>query len=254
MNKYDINKCVILAIDSSTLTCCAGVIKDGKVFSSVFSNNGLTHSRTLLPSAERVLRDAQISVNDIDAVAVTVGPGSFTGVKIGVSTAKGIAFTKNLPCFSVSSTAALACGATSGGIICPVSDARRGMLYNALFSSDKGIFSRLCPDRQITAEALADELEKINDNILIAGDGAEILANECEKKGISFSFAPQNAAFIHAEGIFEALKNGLYEEKTAENLAAVYLRPPQAERERLERLEAEKKKQEEGEKNDSNCI
>ena len=248
MNKYDINKGVILLIDSSTLTCCAGVVKDGRVFSSVFSNNGLTHSRTLLPSAERALSDAQVSADEINAVAVTAGPGSFTGVKIGVSTAKGIAFTKNLPCFSVSSTAALACGAAFSGIICPVSDARRGMLYNALFSSDKGVFSRLCPDRQITAEALAEEIGKINERVLIFGDGADILAGECEKCGTSFSFAPQNSAFIHAEGIYEALKNGLYEEKTAENLAAVYLRPPQAERERLERLEAEKKQKEEEEK------
>ncbi|MBQ6052581.1 MAG: tRNA (adenosine(37)-N6)-threonylcarbamoyltransferase complex dimerization subunit type 1 TsaB [Clostridia bacterium] len=248
MNEYDINKGVILAFDSSALTCSAGVIKDGKAAASVFSNNGLTHSKTLLPSIEKVLADSQTDADGVSAVAVTVGPGSFTGVKIGVSTAKGIAFTKNLPCLAVSSTAASACGAAGfDGMICPVFDARRGMLYNALFLSEKGGVKRLCADRQISAEELAKELKKTDKKILITGDGAEIFAKECEKKGLSFSLAAQSVMFIRPEGIYEAIKNGLYEEKTQENLSAVYLRPPQAERERLEKLEAEKKHNKQGE-------
>ena len=247
MSEYDINKGVILAFDSSTLTCSAGVIKDGKTVASVFSNNGLTHSKTLLPSIEKVLSDSQTAADGVSAVAVTVGPGSFTGVKIGVSTAKGIAFTKNLPCLAVSSTAASACGAAGfDGIVCPVFDARRGMLYNALFLSEKGAVKRLCADRQISAEELEKELENAGKNILITGDGAEIFAKECEKTGLSFFVAAQNVMFIRPEGIYEAIKNGLYEEKTQENLSAVYLRPPQAERERLERLEAEKKQNKQG--------
>jgi tRNA threonylcarbamoyladenosine biosynthesis protein TsaB len=248
MSNYVVPNGVILAIDSSGLTCSAAVIKDGKVLSSVFLNNGLTHSRTLLPSAKKALEDALLSVNDVDAVAVTVGPGSFTGVKIGVATAKGIAFTKDVPCLAVSSEAALACGARGfDGMICPVSDARRGMLYNAMFLSGQTGVARLCEDRQIAADELAKEIEKSGKKTLVLGDGTDILAAECRKNDVSFFTAAQNVSFIHPEGILEAISNGLYEEKTHESLCAVYLRPPQAERERLERLEAEKNQKIQGE-------
>ena len=245
MNNSDIPSLAVLAFDSSGLTCSAAVIKNGRVLSSVFSNNGLTHSRTLLPSVETVLKESSAEWDEIDAIAVTVGPGSFTGVKIGVATAKGLAFPKNLPCFSVSSMAALACGARGfEGIVCPVSDARRGMLYNALFLSGKDGVKRICDDRQISAGELAGELAKEDRSILVTGDGADILRDECEKAGIAVASAAQNVSFIRPEGIFEALMNGLYEEKKPEELTAVYLRPPQAERERNERIEEEKRKKE----------
>ena len=233
----------ILAFDASGLTCSAAVIKDGKVISSAYSNSGLTHSRTLLPSIERVLCEAQTDVKDIEKIALTVGPGSFTGVKIGVSTAKGLAFAKKTPCIAVSSMAALACGAKGfDGIICPVSDARRGMFYNALFRCEKSATTRLCDDRQIDAKELTDELLTYINNgekILIIGDGADLFEKKCDEVGICVYRAAQNVSFIHAEGIFEAIKDGHGDEKTASELTAVYLRPPQAERERLERLAAE---------------
>ncbi|MBE6895464.1 MAG: tRNA (adenosine(37)-N6)-threonylcarbamoyltransferase complex dimerization subunit type 1 TsaB [Ruminococcaceae bacterium] len=247
MTEKNINE-MILAFDTSGQSCATAVAADGKVIASAFSNSGLTHSKTLLPSIESVLKDSQTDVSQINKIALTVGPGSFTGVKIGVSTAKGLAFAKKLPCLAVSTMAALACGAKGfDGIICPVSDARRGMLYNAVFRCERSGFTRLCEDRQIEASELVNELSeyvKSGEKILILGDGADILEKKCEQFGLLVYRAAQNVAYIHAEGIFEAIKEGFYEEKTAGELTAVYLRPPQAERERLERLAAEQKQKE----------
>lgn len=241
-------KQTVLAFDTSGLTGAAGVMADGKVISSAFSNSGLTHSKTLLPAIEKVLYEAQTDMKNIDKIALTVGPGSFTGVKIGVSTAKGLAFVRDLPCIAVSSMAALAFGAKGfDGIICPVSDARRGMFYNALFLAEKSGISRLCEDRQIDAKELISELLTYSENgkrILIIGDGADIFEKKCEEAALPTIRTAQNVSFIHAEGIFEAINAGFYEEKTAGELTAVYLRPPQAERERLERLAAEQKQTE----------
>ncbi len=239
----------ILAFDASGLTCSAAVIKDGRVLSSVYSNNGLTHSKTLLPVIERVLFDARTSIKDIDAIALTVGPGSFTGVKIGVATAKGLAFANGIPCLAVSSMAALACGAKGlDGVICPVSDARRGMFYNALFRCERSCVTRLCSDRQISTEELLNELlqyVKNDEKIILLGDGAELFVEKTKDENIEFYRLPQNSGFIHSEGIYEAIKEGLFEEKSDSELTAVYLRPPQAERERLERLAAEQKEKQE---------
>lgn len=227
----------LLVFDASGLTCSAAVIKNGRTVSSCYSNNGLTHSRTLLPAIERVISESQTDLNGIDIIALTVGPGSFTGVKIGVSTAKGLAFANKTPCLAVSSMAALACGAGGfEGIICPVSDARRGMFYNALFLCENGKTVRLCEDRQISADDLIAEISQHSDNTLIIGDGADLFEKSCSDKGLIVCRAPENVSFIHGEGIFEALKCGLYREETAGGLTAVYLRPPQAERERLEKL------------------
>ncbi len=245
MTEKTVNE-MMLAFDTSGQTCATAVIADGKVIASAFSNSGLTHSKTLLPSIENVLKESLTDVKQINKIALTVGPGSFTGVKIGVSTAKGLAFAKKLPCIAVSTMAALACGAKGfDGIICPVSDARRGMLYNAVFRCERSGFTRLCEDRQIDGSELAGELSeyvKNGEKILILGDGADIFEKKCEEAGICVYRAAQNVAFIHAEGICEAIKEGFYEEKTAGELTAVYLRPPQAERERLERLAAEQNK------------
>jgi len=212
-------------------------MKEGRTVSSCFSNNGLTHSRTLLPAIEKVINESQTDINGIDLIALTVGPGSFTGVKIGVSTAKGLAFAKDTPCLAVSSMAALACGARGfEGIICPVSDARRGMFYNALFLCDKGRIVRLCEDRQISAEDLTEEIKQHSENILVIGDGADLFEKKCAESGATVARTAENVSYIHAEGIFEAVRCGLFKEETAGELTAVYLRPPQAERERLEKL------------------
>jgi len=223
---------VILAFDSSGITCSAAVVRDGITLSSYFSNNGLTHSKTLLPAIERVLSESGMKTENLDKIAVTVGPGSFTGVKIGVATAKGLAAVYDTECVAVSTMASLAYGCIGfDGIICPVMDARRGMLYNALFRCENGIITRLCDDRQIAGTEILEEIK--DKKPLIIGDGTKIFTALCKENGIDFSVAAEQCIYIHGEAV-AAASVGIDGVKQSE-LCAMYLRPPQAERERLER-------------------
>ena len=149
---------MILAVDASSVTAAAALCSgDGAVVRSDFLHNGLTHSETLLPMIRRVLGDT--SVADLDAIAVTAGPGSFTGVRIGVATVKGLAFDRDIPCIAVSALEAVAYQfPEENAVICVVMDARRGQFYNALFRVENGEVERLCPDRAVDGAALAEEL------------------------------------------------------------------------------------------------
>jgi len=167
---------ILLAFDASTLACSACVMQDGKILSSRYRNTGLTHSQTLLPLIDGVLCDAGISVDEVDRIAVTVGPGSFTGIKIAVATAKGLAHKNKTPCVPVSSLQALAEGIGFEGTVCAVEDARRNMLYNANFR--KGI--RQCEDRQIS---VADLLDEVEGPLLFCGDGAQIALAAAKERG-----------------------------------------------------------------------
>ena len=180
-----------------------------------------------------VLNQTGLTANDIDKIAVTAGPGSFTGIKIGAATAKGLAFVKNTPCIAVSSLEALADGAKLfSGTIFSVMDARRGQLYNANFESSNGILHRITPDRQISAEELAKEALG-RGKILITGDGAEIFMKECARTGADAICAPPRLSRINAESAAQIAMLGGGTETDPDKLVPVYLRRPQAERERL---------------------
>lgn len=219
----------VLGFDASTLACSACVLKDGKIISSRYQNTGLTHSQTLLPMIQSVLTDAKITVDQLDRIAVTVGPGSFTGIKIAVATAKGLAHKNKTPCAAISSLRALADGIGFQGTVCAVEDARRSMLYNANFKDGK----RLCEDRQISVESLIQEAEE---PLLFCGDGAEIALNEALKQNKKAVAAAPDRMFIRAETVArlgdEAPEESLL---SPEWLEPLYLRLPQAERERLEK-------------------
>ena len=229
---------LILALDSTAIVASVALCRDDTPIATFTVKNGNTHSETLLPMVETVLKTAGHTVDDIDLFACSIGPGSFTGVRIGVSTIKGLAFGKNKTCIGVSTLEALARNLTpAAGILCPVMNARRGQVYNALFCCDKeGILIRLCADRALSVAELEKELAEMGEPFILAGDGeAEMLRGitQISPRRVSALLVDQNAVSV-AKCAREAYLNGA--RGTDAELAPVYLRLPQAERERLARL------------------
>lgn len=233
----------ILSLDSTAIVSTVAICENEKLLAQFTINNGNTHSETLLPMIEASLKVLKLTVDDIDVFACSAGPGSFTGVRIGAATIKGLAFNKNKPCAPVSSLDALAHNLLyADGIVCPVMNARRGQLYNALFLCENGKLTRLCEDRLISVYDLENELENNyqNKKIYLCGDGYGIA------KGTFTKVNAENTLLIHqyqsaysvALCALEVGEQGLL--TTDIELSPVYLRASQAERERLERLEKEK--------------
>jgi tRNA threonylcarbamoyladenosine biosynthesis protein TsaB len=232
---------LILALDSTAVVASVALCRDETPIASFHIKNGNTHSETLLPMVETVLKTAGFSVNDIDLFACSVGPGSFTGVRIGVATIKGLAFGKNKPCIGVSTLKALALNAVPfDGIISPVMNARRGQVYNALFRYENGSLVRLCPDRALSVLELEAELAKKGEPFALVGDGVEEMIRIAPKTAIariSPLLTDQNAISV-AKCAYRAFLDG--KSSTDAELKPVYLRLPQAERERLAKLNENK--------------
>ena len=153
----------ILALETSAKAVSAAVTEDGKVLCSGYQDTGLTHSRTLMPIVEAMLKNTGLPVQDCDAVAVAAGPGSFTGIRIGVSAAKGLAFAADKPCAAVSTLEAMARNvAHMDALVVCAMDARRKQVYNALFQTDGERLTRLSPDRAISLEELGEELARVH--------------------------------------------------------------------------------------------
>ena len=225
----------ILAFDTTaiTATCAIADIDDTGLVDkyALFSvKNRLTHSENLMPMVQSAFERFGCTMADIDKIAITTGPGSFTGVRIGVSTVKGLAMTSNIPCAAVSTLEALAANVTCCGdvIVCAVMDARRQQFYNALFD-DKGL--RLCDDRVITATELADELLATGKQIILCGDGA-ILFKSLYPEVEQFTLA--SAASLFQNALSVAVCGSKKPIISSEQLQPVYLRPSQAEREQKE--------------------
>lgn len=230
---------LILALESSAKAASVALLRDGALVAEYSQCSGLTHSRTLLPMLEDMLKNTETELSQVDLIAVAHGPGSFTGIRIGVSTAKGLAWAGEKACVGVSTLEAMAWhGESAGGLICPVMDARRSQVYNALFLMENGSLKRLCPDRAISLEELSEELRQRTEPAFLVGDGALITQKYLVERGISCRLAPENLRFQSAWGVGKAAIG-----KPAGNadvLLPVYLRLSQAERERQERLAAEK--------------
>lgn len=225
---------MILGIDSSAITAGCALYDGGKVIAEQFLNTKHTHSQTLLPMVEDMLKSAEVKLTDVETIAVTAGPGSFTGLRIGIASVKGMAMGAGKRCVSVSTLEAIAYNFIGvDGIICCAMDARCGQVYNALFRSENGIITRLCEDRAIKSADLYEELKKLNGNIILAGDGAEILHKATEE---SFKLAPLPLRYQRGLGVCLAAEGK--ETIDAAALMPSYLRLPQAERERLEREQA----------------
>lgn len=227
----------ILAFECSAAPASVAVLEDGKITASSFINVKLTHSQTLVPMAENLLKAAAMDFDSIDALAVSNGPGSFTGVRIGISAVKGLAAPKNLPCIGVSTLLSMAYNISDTDCtVCAVMDARCNQVYNALFDITDGKITRICSDRALMCEELAKDLKKLSQNgnkrVIIVGDGGEVFYPYV-KDTANVSLAAEKNRFQNATSVAlaagEALSRGEY--VTAEELLPVYLRLPQAERE-----------------------
>lgn len=227
-----------LAFESSAKAASVALVEDGRLISQYSQCSALTHSRTLLPMAEDMLKNAELELAKIDLFAVAHGPGSFTGIRIGVSTVKGLAWAAGKPCVGVSTLEAMAWhGLAAGGYICPVMDARRSQVYNALFKIEDGKPQRLCEDRPIALADLAGELQKLDAPVFLVGDGVGLAEHFLSGQGIACIAAPENLRWQSAWGVAMAARDK--EPGTADSLLPVYLRLSQAERERQERLARE---------------
>lgn len=221
----------ILALETSAKAVSAAVTEDGRVLCSGYQDTGLTHSRTLMPIVEHILQNTGLCVADMDAIAVAAGPGSFTGIRIGVAAAKGLAFAADKPAAGVSTLAAMARNvAFADGLIICAMDARRQQIYNAVFEAKNGQLQRLTPDRAIALEELAQELQQDSRPKTIVGDGAKLCCTYLQEHGIPCCIAPphlvmQNAMSVALEAEAMAAEGTLV---NAQALEPVYLRPAQA--------------------------
>ena len=230
---------LILAFESSAKSASVALVKDGALLSQYSQCSALTHSRTLLPMAEDMLKNAEIKLSEVDLIAVAHGPGSFTGIRIGVSTVKGLSWAADKPCVGVSTLEAMAWhGLLSGGYVCPVMDARRQQVYNALFKIEDGKPQRITDDRPIALAQLADEVRSLNAPVLLVGDGAALTEKFFRENSVPCRIAPENLRWQSAWGVAMAASDK--QPGTSETMLPVYLRLSQAERERQERLSADK--------------
>ena len=228
----------ILALETSAKSVSVAVTDGGVVRAYTYQNTGLTHSRTLMPLVDAMLRESEQSLSDMDLLAVAAGPGSFTGLRIGVSALKGLAWAADKPCCGVSTLEAMARNLRhmDGLIVCAM-DARRSQVYNAVFAAEGGQLTRLTPDRAIALSQLAEELQGDPRPKLVVGDGAQLCYDALTAAGIPAVLAPPNLRMQSAWGVARAAlelvrSGGLV---SGEELAPVYCRLSQAERERLER-------------------
>lgn len=233
---------VTLAFDSVAKVASVAVCDKGRLLAQYNIDNGLTQSELLLPMAEDVLRALKLSFSDVELLACTTGPGSFTGVRIGVSLVKGLAFGRDIPCVGVSALEALAENLSGiSGIVVPCMDARRGQVYAAIFRSQGGVMTRLCDDLAISLEELSGRLREFDEPIYLCGDGYEVARAALDRAGVLHETTP---TLLIAENAYSCAR--LAEKKYAAGeyvsnleIAPTYLRMPQAERERLEKEKLE---------------
>lgn len=252
----DLTSYTILALDSSAGPASCAVLRrhaDGnrQILASSFINMRLTHSQTLLPMVGDTLKNAGMTIEDVDILGVSVGPGSFTGIRIGVAAIKGLAFPRNIPCAGVSTLAAMARNAQDlpfSGLVLGAMDARCQQVYTALFQCQDGHLTRLAPDEALVLDQLADRLKNQEDfagkSILVVGDGAQLCYNTLKGAVPGLRLMPESLRY--QQGIGVALEAASLADSgslvPAERLLPVYLRLPQAERELKRRRETENHK------------
>ena len=227
----------ILSLDASanSASVCIYDATEDKIIGDFYINTKLTHSQTLVPMIDALLNSAKLSLSDIDFFAVNTGPGSFTGIRIGVSVIKGMAMALSKPCVSVSTLHSMAYNFIDSEdvVICACMDARRNQVYNALFSVNNGVVSRICDDRAISVEDLFSELATIDKTIVLVGDGAELCYRQKGDCDVTLSVASKR--YQRASSVALAAVELINKDETlsAATLMPTYLRPSQAERERL---------------------
>ena len=229
---------LILAFETSAKAASAA-LHDGKtLLGEAYQNTGMTHSQTLMVMAEDLLKQCGKTAADVTAVAVAEGPGSFTGVRIGAAAAKGFAWGAQIPCYGISTLEAMA--ETFGawqGYVCPVMDARRAQVYNALFYVNRGILTRVAPDRAVSLAELGAELKKLSEPVFLVGDGSNLCYNTLSEEVPNLVMPPEHRVHQRAVGVAIAAvrqaEQGLAPD--GGSLTPNYLRLSQAEREKLEK-------------------
>lgn len=232
----------LLAFESSAKAAGVAVLDDGRLLAEYFQNSGQTHSRTLMQMAENLLRNCDLGPQDIDACAVADGPGSFTGVRIGVAAAKGFSWGREIACYGVSTLEAMARGAAGfAGVFCCCMDARRAQVYNAVFEKTGSELVRLREDRAISLDDLCEDLQNIEKPIFLVGDGAELCYTNLLERLPQLTLLPEHLRQQRASGValaaWEKIERG--ERGDAASLVPNYLRLSQAERARLEKTKTE---------------
>lgn len=224
----------VLAVDSSSITASVAVLEEKKILAEFYINAGLTHSQTLAPMIDAVIKSLGLHLRDIDLFAVTQGPGSFTGLRIGMATVKGMAIGVGKKCVGVSSLLAAAYASRAqGGIVVPCMDARRGEVYCAAFKSDKKNLTRIFEDSAISIDELGKILETYNQEIKLVGDGAEMCYNTLgQNYNLRVELMPDCQRYIRASMVGLAALESLGENQivSAEEIKPKYLRVSQAER------------------------
>lgn len=230
---------MILALESSATACSAALCRDGVLVAQSYQSSGLTHSRTLLPMVEDMLKNCGCTLKNVDVIAVAAGPGSFTGLRIGVATAKGLAWADDKDCAACSTLESMAwpMAHMEGSLVICAMDARRHQVYNAQFLARGDKLERLTPDRAISLEELNQEIKKYDIPKIIVGDGAQLCYNALKEENPGLKLAPGHLRMQSAWGVARAaedlVERGLLVK--GGDLVPVYHRLSQAERERLER-------------------
>lgn len=230
----------ILAFETSAKAASVALTQEGKLLGESYQNTGLTHSQTLMVMAQDLLRQCGVAISQLDAVAVAKGPGSFTGVRIGVAAAKGLAWGAELPCVGVSSLSAMAAGLGAWqGYVCPVMDARRSQVYNALFHVDCGKYTRIREDRAISLQELGEDVKNLSQPIFLVGDGSVLCYNTLLEAVPALVLPPEHRMHQRAVGVALEAQRMMHEGTIppAAELVPNYLRLSQAERERNERMQ-----------------
>ena len=228
----------ILAFETSAKAASVALLEDDKLVGEIYQNTGLTHSQTLMVMAQDLLNQCNVKVGDIQALAVANGPGSFTGVRIGVAAAKGFAWGAQLPCYGVSTLEAMAYSlGIWQGYVCPVMDARRSQVYNALFYVNQGQLSRVTPDRAIALEVLQQQLQELEGPIFLVGDGSNLCHSRLAGNVANLVLPQEHRLHQRATGVALVARKLALAGESADGctLTPNYLRLSQAERERLEK-------------------
>ena len=229
---------MILAFETSAKAASVALMENGTLLGESYQNTGLTHSQTLMSMAEDLLDACGKTPQQVDAVAVAAGPGSFTGVRIGVAAAKGFAWGKEIPCYGVSTLEAMAHNlGVWNGFVVPTMDARRSQTYTAIFHAEGGKLTRTLDDCAISFEELGNLLKSCKEPIFLVGDGAVLCYNTLLEAVLGLVLPPEHRLHQRAAGVAlvaqQQMDAGLPGDSAS--LTPNYLRLSQAERERQNR-------------------
>ena len=233
----------ILAFETSAKAASVAITDNGKLLGESYQNTGLTPSQTLMVMAEDLLKACNLSVKDVQAVAVAAGPGSFTGVRIGVAAAKGFAWGAELPCYGVSTLEAMALNlGVWEGYVVPAMDARRNQVYTAIFRAEKGVLTRVEEDMAISLAELGEKIKNFAQPVFLVGDGALLCYNTLLEEVPGLVLPPEHRMHQRAAGVALAAQRqaDAGDPGNGGSLTPNYLRLSQAERERAARENREK--------------